>query len=392
MSIFKKFSFKKKDQNTAPESAPDSIFTTEQAGDDKGPQVSGESFSPEQSGESLLVATDAIKDSGRAALDEPSSSPESQVVSAIEETRFSHSDNMPEPKKKSFLSSLFARKKSAGAAVTDAVVAEAIEPVITAESVSDEQIGAKPMPLPVIGAMPVRRQYTAAIVLMGGSFVVAGGLAAAGFLNAGQDQRRAEITTRIEMLSQRMLAAAQYAVVGGIEGLDRVKDSREELAKQFSLLTNGDQSLEAMAIQENVTLTKLDGILKRMYPTVDRIIELSPGLQALGDTNRKLEASTRAMYLTSEQMISLMQTNGSPSIHLSALNHLKALSERMRRNGSNVLLSADVRIEALGELETDFRSVRTTLETLKSGDPQQGIPPVTGSGDLPADDVHQFCG
>ena len=238
-------------------------------------------------------------------------------------------------------------------------------------------IGRSPRPLPLLGRLPGSRQTLVAVGVAGVMLVSSGLTAAYGMFESNEAQRRVELSTTIEMLTQRLLAATQYAVVGGAGAIDRVAQSRDELREQLRLLTEGDTLHAGLPLASSTAMTELDSNVRAIGPSVDRIVALAASLKQLDDINSTLEVSTRRMYLGSEQLITLMQANGSLSIQISALNHIKTLSERLRRNGSALLLGSSVRPEALSELQTDTASIRATIKALTAGDERVGMPPVT---------------
>lgn len=239
------------------------------------------------------------------------------------------------------------------------------------------EIGERPIALPIIGKMPAKTQYAVSFGLLLASIAIAGGMAATGFLKSAEYQGRAEVGTRVQMLTQRMLATTQYAIAGSKESGDRLKESRADVDTQMAALIQGNGSLNAMNVSSNEALNSTNDVLKKeILPRIDQVIELSPSLESLSTNSLLLNKAIYSIYVSADQLLSLLQFNGSPQIQVTASNHIRLLSERMRRNGANLLTSNEVTIEALPEYTTDFRLLRSSIQALIKGDEVLGMPPV----------------
>lgn len=263
--------------------------------------------------------------------------------------------------------------------------AEAEEQQYRAHSIASEreeeivrEIGEKPRALPVIGKMPAKTQYAISFGLLIASLALAGGMAAAGFVKSSQYQVRSEISTRIQMLSQRMLATTQYAIAGDKSAADRLKDSRMDIDKQLDALTKGSDTVRAMDMEDNASLkATYISLTKEINPLVDQVVTISASLESLSANAQTLDKAAFSIYVSAEQLVALLQSNGSPDIHVSAADHIRVLSERIRRNGATLLTSTETSIEPLANFSSDFRSLRQTVDALVKGDASIGIPAVT---------------
>ena len=241
-----------------------------------------------------------------------------------------------------------------------------------------QKVGEEPEPLPLIGKLPIKTQYTISFTALLVSLGLVAATAGYGFLASEQNQTRAQTGTQIEMLTQRLLASAQYAVRGDKVGSDRLVESRKLIAESLANIEDGTGGVSKVDLNKNADLAALDKSLKKeIFPVVDRMIELTPYLSTLQKNNEELEQSMGSIFINSEQLISILSSNGYPPIYASAANHIRMLAERIRRNGSVLLTSTDIRIEPLSEFSSDIQNLQKTIDTLLKGDGTIGLPPVT---------------
>lgn len=236
------------------------------------------------------------------------------------------------------------------------------------------EIGTKPQTLPVIGKLPAKTQYALSFGLLVASLALSGGLAGAGFLGASQYQGRTEVGTRIEMLTQRVVATSQFAIAGSREASEQLRESRDLVAEQLDALLKGNKNIRGMSATDSTSLATANTLLTNdILPLVDQMVALSNNLAALTENSTSLNKSAYSLYVSAEQLVTLLQANGSPEIHVSAADHIRVLSERLRRNGAQLLTSTEVSIEPLAEYNADFRNLRATLDSLTKGDATVGM-------------------
>lgn len=241
-----------------------------------------------------------------------------------------------------------------------------------------QEVGERPNALPIIGGMPIKSQYALSIGALVGSLVLVAGFAGYGFVASANDQSRAATGTRLEMLTQRILASAQYAVRGEQTGADRLAASRAEANLQLANLENGKNGVARMALDSTPSLAETTKVMRTdIFPVVDKIIALAPSLSALQKNSQDLNASMATIFTDSEQLLSIFQSNGSSKIYASAAEHVRMLAERVRRNGSSLLTSSSIGIEALSEYVADVQNLRKTVDILVKGDPTIGLTPVS---------------
>lgn len=236
-------------------------------------------------------------------------------------------------------------------------------------------IGKKPDVLPVIGRLPAKTQYAVSFGLLVGSLTLAIGLAGAGFFKASQYQARAEAGTRLQMLSQRMLSTTQYAISGSRESAAQLQASRDDVNEQFQTLLHGTSSLNPMSLDESAALAKTHATMtQEILPLVEQVLSLSGSLAALSKNAEDLDRIANSLYSSAEQLMALLQSNGSPTIHVSAADHLRMLAERVRSNGLTLLTSTSSSVEPLAQYNSDVTSMRQTIDTLLKGDEVLGMP------------------
>lgn len=235
-------------------------------------------------------------------------------------------------------------------------------------------VGERPEPLPLLGRLRLKSQYSATVGAMAVSFAAAIGLAAYGFIGIADNTSRVDSGNRLEVLTQRILASAQYAVKGEKTGLDRLSDARQQAAQTLRNLDDGRAGVSRIGLADNENLRLANVAFRsKLLPVADQILAMAPSLTSLQRNTEDLEQTTTALFSGSEQLVTLFQSSGASPIYVTAANHIRMLSERARRNGSSLLSSSDVRGEPLAEYSTDVESIRRTIDSLVKGNSAIGM-------------------
>ena len=183
-----------------------------------------------------------------------------------------------------------------------------------------------------------------------------------------------EISTRLQMLSQRYTKTAQQAVLGNAKAFVQLEEARRDFADGLNTLVDGGARVpsspwymaeELEALKKRWEISKKD--IQSITGQQAALVTLG---QAISEINRR---NTELLDLT-EQVVALLPGGGGRQV---AFAHQQALwTQRMAKN-ANALLSSDViNPETAYQLAQDARTFREVLDGMLTGSNTLGLPPV----------------
>ena len=220
---------------------------------------------------------------------------------------------------------------------------------------------------PLIGHLPVEKQY----LYTGGALIVSL-LLAAGFTVYGSIQlgNRAAYENRageLKVLSQRLPLTAQQSVLGNAVAFKKLAEGKSAFEDTLNGLDKGDGEVPATSGAARDSLEKIGVQWKTFNPQVVQILSQQKNLMALNENVKRINTLSIDLQEVAEQLASqLIDANGSVR-EVSRANHLVMLSQRLPKN-ANLLLSADlIDPEVVLQLEKDTTSFRDTAQALMEG-------------------------
>jgi twitching motility protein PilJ len=226
---------------------------------------------------------------------------------------------------------------------------------------------AKPGKVPLIGHLPIEKQY-----LYTGGALIASLLLAAGFTiyslvqldnRAGYEVRSSEL----KVLSQRLPLTAQQSVLGNADAFKKLAEGKIAFESTLTSLANGDDEVPATGAGARGSLTKITEQWKKIDPQVSQILSQQKNLVALNKNIKRINALSIDLQEVAEQLTSQLSNSGAGVRDVSHANHLVMLSQRLPKN-ANLLLSADlIDPEVVLQLEKDTTSFRDTVQALMAG-------------------------
>jgi twitching motility protein PilJ len=226
---------------------------------------------------------------------------------------------------------------------------------------------AKPGKAPLIGDLPVEKQY-----LYAGGTLIASLLLAAGFTiyslvqldnRAGYEARSGEL----KVLSQRLPLTAQQSVLGNVGAFKKLAEGKAAFQSTLTSLVDGDDEVPATGSSARDSLAKVTEQWKKIDPQVSQILSQQKNLVALNENVKRINALSIDLQEVSEQLTSQLADSGMGVRDVSRANHLVMLSQRLPKN-ANLLLSADlIDPEVVLQLEKDTTSFRDTVQALMEG-------------------------
>jgi len=195
--------------------------------------------------------------------------------------------------------------------------------------------------VPLIGNLPVEKQY-----LYAGGTLVVSLLLAAGFTVYGliQLNNKAGYEARsgdLKVLSQRLPLTAQQSVLGNTEAFKRLAEGKASFEKTLTGLTEGDDEVPATRGAAAVSLEKITAQWKQAEPRVKLILSQQKNLVALNENVKRINTLSTDLQEVAEQLASQLIDPGGAVREVSRANHLVMLSQRLPKN-ANLLLSADL--------------------------------------------------
>lgn len=236
-------------------------------------------------------------------------------------------------------------------------------------------IGSRPKNIPIIGDFTPRSQYKFGGTLVG-AFLLAAGVA--GFIGSRAlnfDQERESVSTKVQMLSQRLAGAAQLSVQGDLLSINKMRTTRNEIIQQMDLLLVGDpkKNMGALDKEQVDELFHLDKNAKSLSDRIEKLILLSESLIKIESNTKQLEQSTSILFSRTDQLKNVLFSIGATDEQQAAADHMHVLSERIRRNGIDLLSSATVTPDSLPQILTDTKNFRVVVTRLLVGDVSTGM-------------------
>jgi twitching motility protein PilJ len=225
----------------------------------------------------------------------------------------------------------------------------------------------EPGKTPLIGHMPVERQY-----LYAGGALVISLLLAAGFTIYGSIQldNRAGYESRageLKVLSQRLPLTAQQSVVGNVAAFQKLAEGKAAFETTLKSLADGDDDVPATSGAARDTLEKISAQWQKFNPQVVQILSQQKNLMALNENIKRINTLSADLQKVAEQLASQLTDSGARVREVSRANHLVMLSQRLPKN-ANLLLSAElIDPEVVSQLEKDTTSFRDTVQALMEG-------------------------
>ncbi len=225
----------------------------------------------------------------------------------------------------------------------------------------------EPGKVPLIGKLPVEKQY-----LYTGGALVASLLLAAGFTIHGSIQldNRAGYESRageLKVLTQRLPLAAQQAVQGNAAAFKSLRDGKAAFGTTLASLANGDSEVPASSGAAVDTLTKIRAQWDKADPQIAQIISQRSNLIELSANVKRINDLSLGLQTVSEVLSRQLAGGGAGVRDVVRADQLTVLSQRLPKN-ANILLTADtIDPQIVLQLEKDTTLFRDTVQALMEG-------------------------
>ncbi len=219
--------------------------------------------------------------------------------------------------------------------------------------------------VPLIGNLPVEKQYLYIGGTLLGSLLLAAGFTTYGVVKSGNRGHYLDRAGYIGMLTQRVPSLAQQAVLGNEKAFKELNEERNDFTSTLKGLIEGDSNAPASPVDAQAVLERVDTLWKTLEPKAALINKNQAVLINLNKNIDKISALSNDMQELTEQMSSsLVNSNASPRL-VSQANQLVTLTQRIAKN-ANALQAAETPNPSIFlQLEKDITSFREIVGALE---------------------------
>ncbi len=231
-----------------------------------------------------------------------------------------------------------------------------------------------PERIPMLNRLTQDQRQPLLVAVLLASVTLAAAFVVWNIVQVGNRAEYIEISSRLQMLSQRYTKTAQQAVLGNAKAFAQLEEARRGFADGLNALIDGGAGVPASpgALQDDL------GELKKRWEISRKNIEVLSSQQVslvgLGSAVAKINEGNSELLDLTEQMVGLLPSGSRQG---SFANQLSLWTQRMAKN-ANALQSSDViNPETAYQLSQDARSFREVLDGLAKGSEALGLAAVT---------------
>ena len=228
-------------------------------------------------------------------------------------------------------------------------------------------------PLPLIGGLTVLRQY----IVLGAILLVMIFIAVVTVVIDNRQATHSAIYlstgANMRMLTQRIAKATQDALTGNAAAFRQLRESREQFAQGFTLLTQGGDTREARVPPSSDAVQPVLDVLKSGWEQTDRNVEQvlaqQRNLVGLGALVRSINSSNPALLELAEQVQAAKVAAKAPPREIAASARMVTLTQRLAKNANALLGGEAVDPQTAAQMDKDAAAFSELLSGLqKSGD------------------------
>ncbi len=231
--------------------------------------------------------------------------------------------------------------------------------------------------VPLIGKLPIARQYAVLGAVFALVIALLIGLVAYYVYQAGQLAAGVAVTGDALMHSQRLAKAVPNAIAGNPAAFKQLQESRDKVIANLDALSGqGDNAMKTPgSIEPLLASVKEEWEKTRKNSTV--VIDQQANLLQLGNSIRAINANNPQLLELAEQISALkLQSNAGPR-ELSVAGQLVMLTQRMAKNANALLAGESIDPEVAFLLGKDTNTFRDLLQGLIKGSDALRLTPTT---------------
>jgi len=234
--------------------------------------------------------------------------------------------------------------------------------------------GSAPWKVPLIGHLPIARQFHILGILLVLFLVFAALVMALDVRTAAQAAASTATATEMQMLSQRLSSSSTLALQGRPVAFEAVKDTRERFKEDLDALQRGGtiKGVTLDAAQDDAThlllssiktrWDRMDGSVEQLLESQQRLIDVAKGSATVAQGSKQLvEMSQRAVQ------------QGATQREAEYANQLALLSQRIAKNAAALVSSADTDPELAALLTRDAGAFREAQSGLARGGSEPAV-------------------
>jgi twitching motility protein PilJ len=238
-------------------------------------------------------------------------------------------------------------------------------------SMLDRWMALDPERLPILGKLAPERRLPTVVMVLLVSLLFATLLMVWYTVQVGNRAQYVEISTRLQMLSQRYTKTAQQAVLGNKSAFKQLEESQKAFADGLTTLVDGGAGVPSSPgamqgdlgeLKKRWDVSKKD--IQALVTQQNTLLSLS---QALNEINQR---NTDLLDLA-EQVISLLPADAKKQ--LAFANQQALWTQRMAKNANALLSSDQINPEVAYQLGQDVRTFREVLQGLIDGSGGIGV-------------------
>ena len=236
-------------------------------------------------------------------------------------------------------------------------------------------------PLPLIGKLPVSRQFAILIAVLGALLLLDAIVVTIDARQGNYGTVYVESAGRIRMLSQRLSKAALQASQGNRIAFKQLLESRDEFEQLVKLLTaggvSGDVNLPPTPDDVRPALDAMIADWKKTERNANLVIDEQRNLVTLGEAVRSINDNNPALLDLAEEIAALSLQSGASARLSAAAGQLVMLTQRIAKNANTMLAGDVVDPEVAFLLGKDTNTFNATLQAMLKGSDTLRIPAAT---------------
>ncbi len=238
-----------------------------------------------------------------------------------------------------------------------------------------------PRKLPLIGHLPILKQFQVLGVLLATFFVLSIAMVMLDNRNASQAAAAGATATEMQMLSQRLARGTALAAQGQTGAFAAVKDSRDRFAADFDALQNGGLAKGvSLDVAQDQNIVKILGDIKTRWERVNanaaRVLDNQQALTSLAKGLDSINQGNNAILELAQQAAQQVGQGGGTLREIEYANQLSVLSQRIAKNANALASSDEIDPEVAFLLGKDAGTFREVLNGLLKGSESLRLPGV----------------
>lgn len=225
----------------------------------------------------------------------------------------------------------------------------------------------EPGSVPLIGHMPIEKQYKVTVSTMGIFLVLAVATLIWNTVKVGRNAEYVAISTEMQMLSQRIAKSAQQGALGNTAAFKQLEESEKQFDKSFKKLMIGGDGLPASPSSVQPVLKELEKKWAPAEKAIDLILKQQNKLVDLNRSVAAINSNNIQLLELSEQIAGLLTQSGAPLREVTIASQLVMLTQRMAKNANTLLASDVIDPEVAFLLGKDTNTFQEIMEGLMKG-------------------------